>query len=296
MKGEHTMNNSPTYPSGICRFRAVPQLTRVLDVLCILIGLLMPTGLTVAGEDDAYHYKLIVNHDNAVCTHMAHVYKRYFRRPFQYTRDKHEYVKNGGVLPELLPGGNDDSSTFFRIASSLQPTSPEFNAIDWKLGALILPGASDMPQPFLAANIDLFNNGQLETLIKSLFMACYKPGCAYGHGDELSIFRYGVINFETAPLKEQTVLNGEDGRRPLALDGEYSHPRCNLTRPFIYGGKIYISCYRQTWIKDYMNMNNNTPDFEYMDVLRYMGIAKLQNGQGKIRKQTLCQFRMTVFK
>lgn len=250
------------------------------------------------GELDTYHYKLEENNNDKVCSHMAGVFSKYFKKPFSTINDEAEYVKGGGVLPPLLPGAKDDLRSFVNMRLSFQPTSPEFDAIKWQVGKQITRTAGEVDvlnTPFIAADVDLNNDGQIKTIIKHAFMGCYipDPRCDNGQTDVLSIFRKSDIDLMTGPIEWNAVFKGQNGHTPLAvIFGEYSS--CELMRPFVYAGVTYLSCYHQEWVKDYLDFRNNTPDKEYTDILKYQGVKDMGDGRKQIKAETVCRFRMKV--
>ncbi len=149
--------------------------------------------------------------------------------------------------------------------------------------------------PFIAADVDLNNDGQIKTIIKHAFMGCYipDPRCDNGQTDVLSIFRKSDIDLMTGPIEWNAVFKGQNGHTPLAvIFGEYSS--CELMRPFVYAGVTYLSCYHQEWVKDYLDFRNNTPDKEYTDILKYQGVKDMGDGRKQIKAETVCRFRMKV--
>ena len=282
------------------KLRTIPNPQSGLCMLGLLLFCLAYTAPGMAGEFDTYRYKLEENNNDKVCLHMAGVYNKFFKKPFNTINDETEYVKSGGVLPPLFPGAQDDLRSFINMRFSFQPTSPEFDAIKWKVGKQIQPGSEQIPNkypnfPFIAADIDINNDGKIETVIKNEFMSCYIPGCYAGDSDVLSIFRKGDIDLMKGPIEWDVFFKGENGHPPLAvIYGPQSS--CDLVRPFIYDGVTYLSCYHQKWIKDYMDFRNLTPDREYTDILKYQGVDDLGDGRKPIKAGTVCRFRMTVAK
>ena len=265
-------------------------------VLCCLIYPIQ----SIAGEFDTYRYSLEKNNNNKVCSHMAEVYTKFFKKPFDITNYVAMYKENGSNLPPLLPGAKDDFRSFISMRFSFYPSSPEFNAIKWQVGKQMRGGTEQMHDvypniPFIAADMDIDNDGQLETVIKHEFIECYVPGCVYGHADVLSIFRKGDIDLMNGPIEWHAFFKAQNDHPPLAvIYGPQS--TCDLVRPFIYDGVTYLSCYHQTWIKDYRNFHDETPDREYTDVLKYQGVGTLPGGRQPIKGETVCKFRMRVTK
>jgi hypothetical protein len=274
-------------------------MSNILWILGIVVCLTYPIqGIT--GEADTYRYKLDENNNDRVCRHMSEVYNRFFKKPFSTTIDEAEYEKGGGNLPTLLPGAQNDWRSFINMRFSFLPSSPEFDAIKWREGKIKRPshGEHVVPNvPFIAADMDISNDGQLETVTKNEFMGCYipDPRCSDGIADVLFIFRKGDIDLQKGPIEWDTFFKGQGGKAPLAvIYGRQS--TCALVRPFIYEGITYLSCYHQEWVKDFMDYRNSTPDREYTDILKYQGVEKLPGGRQPIKAETVCRFRMRVTK
>ncbi len=269
----------------------------MLLIFCLIYPI---QGMT--GEFDTYRYKLEENNNDKVCSHMESVFSKYFKKPFSTINDEDEYVKGGGVLPPLLPGAKDDLRSFVKMSFSFQPTSPEFDAIKWKVGKLITPTHGEpggVPNdPFIAADIDLNNDGQTKIVIKNEFMTCYNFYSAdCSPADSWSVFRKGDIDVMKGPIEWDVPIQGQDGHPPLAyIYGRSSE--CRIVRPFIYDGVTYLSCYSQDWGINGPDINRRTPDKEYTNILKYQGVEKLPlpDGRTLLKAETVCRFRMNVAK
>ncbi|GBL46329.1 hypothetical protein SFMTTN_2142 [Sulfuriferula multivorans] len=282
------------------KLRSIPDPHCGLCMLGLLLFCLTYPALGMAGEFDTYRYKLEENNNDKVCTHMEDVFSKYFKKPFSTISDEDVYVKDGGVLPPLLPGAKDDLHSFVTMLHSFQPTSPEFDAIKWKVGKLITRTAGELDTqntPFIAADMGLNNDGQIETFIKFGFMTCYNfysGGCR--PTDSWSVFHKGDIDLLNGPINWDMPIQGQNGHRPLAVMLEDYD--CRVIRPFIYDGVTYLSCYSQNWGKNGPDINRSTPDREYTEVLKYQGVEKLPfpDGRTLLKAKTVCRFRMTVAK
>ncbi len=268
----------------------------MLELLLFCLAYTVPG---MAGEFDTYRYKLEENNNDKVCLHMAGVYNKFFKKPFAMTIDENEYEKGEGNLPALLPGAKRDWGSFINMRFSFQPTSPEFDAIKWKVGKLIRPTHEGervvLNFPFIAADMDLNNDGQFVTVIKNEFMSCYISYHSCNPADSWSIFRKGDIDLMQGPIEWDVPLKGQNGHPPLAVIYGRSST-CNIMRPFIYDGVTYLSCYHRKWLKDLRDYRNGTPNWEYTDVLKYQGVEKLPDGRDPIKAETVCRFRMVVAK
>ncbi|OIR07702.1 hypothetical protein GALL_99840 [mine drainage metagenome] len=283
---KNKLSITPNFHSGTCLLGFL--------ILCLTYPIQGTTG-----EFDTYRYKLEQNNNDKVCSHMAGVFSKYFKKPFNTINDEAEYVKDGGIQPPLLPGAKNDLRSFVTMSFSFQPTSPEFDAIKWRVGKQIQPGSGQNHDvypniPFIAADIDINNDGQIKTFIKHGFMSCYLGyGGACNSGDSWSIFRKGDIDLMQGPIEWDVPIQGQNGHPPLAVILE--NLACNIVRPFIYDGVTYLSCYNRKLnsVRDY---RKGTPHREYTDVLKYQGIEKLPDGRTLLKAETVCRFRMIVTK
>lgn len=251
----------------------------------------------IAGEFDTYSYKLEVNNNNKVCTHMADVYRQYFKKPFVTVATEAEFKKKGGKPPEPFPGVKGDWSNYDEFLYSFDPSSPEFDAIKWKLGTEISHTEGDPIQyatPFIAADLDINNDGKIKTVIKDAAMDIYfVPNRV--NADVLFIYFQGDIDLTKEPIEAGMFFKGLNGHPPFAvIYGPTS--TCMLVRPFVYDGVTYLSCYHRKWTKVIHDYVNPTPAQEYTDVLKFQGVEKLPDGRAPIKAETVCRFRMTVTK
>jgi hypothetical protein len=280
------------------KLKMTPNIYRGITALSVLLFCVTYSQRGIPGEFDTYRYDLEKNNNDGVCSHMAGVYNRYFKKPFAMTIDKAEYEKGEGNQPALLPGAKRDWDSYVDMRFSFASSSPEFDAIKWQVGTLIAPsaGEAEVPTiPFIAANMDINNDGQLNTVIKFEFMNCYISYHSCNPADSLSIFRKSDIDLMHGPIKWDVPITGQNGHRPLAvIYGRQS--TCNIVRPFVYEGVTFLSCYHRKWLKDLSDYRKGTPHWEYTDVLKYRGVEDLGDGRKAIKADTVCQFRMTVAK
>lgn len=255
----------------------------------------------IAGEDDSYIYKFEVNNSDKVCSHMKEVYNQYFKRPFKASTDHADYEEGGQYALPLLSGVKRDPRLTIKARRSFQPTSPEFEAVKWQEGRTTgLPDIGITDQPILVANIDIDNDGTVETVIKESFMQGYLPSyrSMLGGEDSLFIFRNGDIDLTQQPINRRTFYDGFVGHRlPAQIIGFANSYSARLTRLFTYEGVNYLSAYSQAWLKDDADPYQ-PPDREYMEVLQYHGGGD-NLGKGKwspLKIDTICRFRMTVAK
>ena len=266
----------------------------------IAIACLIYPGYGIAGEDDSYTYTLEVNNNDKVCSHMKEVYNHYFKRPFAISTNLSDYAEGEKYALPLLPGVKRDPRLSLKERFSLQPTSPEFDAIKWQEGRVKYPDGNIGEQPIMVANVDVDNDGTIETVIKFSFMAGYVLAAGGGE-DALAIFRNNAIELDKQPLDFYALFRGQNGRQsPAHITGDTYELPYEVIRLFTYGGINYLSAYGQHG-QPWPRGNDNpvqSPDREYMDVLQYRSGGD-NLGKGKwspLKIDTICQFRMTVAK
>lgn len=285
---KNKLSMTPNFHSGLCILG--------FFILCLTYPIQGRTG-----EFDTYHYKLEVNNNDKVCSHMKEVYNQYFKRPFAVSTNLADYGEGGRYALSLLPGVKREPKLTMQARRSLQPSSPEFDAVKWQEGRTTgLPDIGIPDQPILVGSIDIDNDGTVETVIKESFMVGYLPSyhSMLGGGDSLFVFRNGDIDLTQQPINRRIFYDGFVGHRPPALITAFlnSYP-ARLTRPFTYEGMNYLSAYSQAWLKDDADPYQ-PPDREYMEVLQYRsGGDNLDKGKwSPLKIDTICQFRMTVAK
>src|SRR5262245_3898216 len=93
-----------------------------------------------AGDLDRYQYVLEKGKEQKVCRHMHQVYTKYFASPWKRPPLPPATVATGDYGPQSpyafsrLPGIVHDSRMTFEMSYSRLPTSPEFEAIQWREG------------------------------------------------------------------------------------------------------------------------------------------------------------------
>jgi hypothetical protein len=255
----------------------------------------------MAGEVDRYRYVLDAGKDRSFCAQMQKIYNNHFAFPWKrpslsVLKDDPAYGPKGSYAFPKLPGVNHDARMTLDMSYSRLPSSSEFDAVAWKEGRYRL--MSDQEQPMLIAELDINNDGQNDIVVKPHFMLTLEPahGSVPGGEDALLVFSKGDIELGR-PLVLGLLYQTESGKRPALIAG--GHTR-RVTRPFILGGRAYLSTYEQVWEGgEFRDLGNRFSrlEAEYINVLSYRGGShNLGTAWSPLDVDTLCRFRMVVVK
>lgn len=272
-----------------CRRNVVSAMHLLRDgvrLICLLILALN----TEAVLGDEYAYRLTVNKDPAACAHMGSVLNSDFKNPWGFTVTQ----PPGPSFPKLLTVEESDEATFrIGILYSHYPRSPEFDAVDWREGRLVLgfPMASSTA-PLIAAVFDIDNDGHDDLVVKAKFMLSFYPaGRAPGGDDELLILPTGSIDLRKAVTRSELTATYQ-GAAPRRIGSDLLGLNARQIRPFVYQGRVLLMVYDQD------NVLEDSTRRESMWVLSYKGGGQ-KTGRGKwtpLNIERLCRFRMTVSK
>jgi hypothetical protein len=266
---------------------------RIACVFWILVGLSVAAH---AGDLDRYHYVIAKSVDRKVCQHMAGVYNSHFGYPWRLSvlriqSDDLEYGTNGRYAYPKLPGVTHDNEKTFQMARSRLPTSPEFDAIEWREGRYSFGSGSDLGElPMLVAKIDIDNDGRIETVMKTSFMTDYYISSGSGGEDLLLVFKDEEIDLGKAVRFEPFYRMQESREKPALITALPSVPY-RLIRPFVLNGVTYLSGYQQGWSE------KNSVGREEMHVVRYRKVSENPDPVDKrniVHLDLICVFRMTV--
>jgi hypothetical protein len=261
----------------------------------VFMGCLIYSTSVMAGEDDSYHYKLEISHNDKLCRHMESVYNQYFKHPFPVRVSLADYNEGGRFALPMLPNIKRDPRQSMKTRFSLQATSPEFDAVKWREGRVKYPEENIGEQPVMVADIDIDNDGSIETVIKFSFLAGYVLAAGGGE-DSLAIYRQGSVDLIKQPLIFDALYRGQDGRQPPAhISGSSYGFNYQVIRIFNYDGMNYLSAYGQQYLRKNA-ASYDPPDREYLDVLQYhSGGDNLGKGSwSPLKMDTICKFLMKV--
>jgi hypothetical protein len=179
------------------------------------------------------------------------------------------YGPNGLYAFPKLPGVIHSNRMTVEMSYSRQPTSREFDAVQWREGRYrhIHGGIDNGDGPMLVAEFDIDNDGLKEIVIKAGFMRNYFPsesGKVAGGEDHLFVFEKDAIDL-SKPTTSMSFYGGQDGKPKPAWISRSENARYRLIRPFVFEGVAYLSGYEQVWSKAF-DPNDLQ---EYLDVVRY---------------------------
>lgn len=248
--------------------------------LSLLLAATVVALPTLAGVYDNYAYKLEKGKQTKVCQHLERVYNENFQRPWDF-RDLPT-----STFPRL-PGVEYDKRMALDLRSSAFPTSPEFEAVQWKEGRIVYSNPREM-RPMLTAKVDIDNDGEADTLVKATFMQGFSQGARSVPGGEDRIF---VLNKGQSDLENITpeAFNATGKRRPALIGYVTLGLFARSIRPFIYDGTTYLSVYVQN--ADQKNMHETIWVLKYRDG----GWNRGAGGDWEpVKADRVCRFRMVV--
>ena len=234
------------------RHSRVPSSKRLVHSECFrllgsisMLGVLFTTALATAGDNDRYSYSLQQGSHEAVCQHMRAVYNQNFshpwrRPPLTKLEDDPSYGPDSAYAYPKDQGVVHSSAMTFDMTYSRLPTSPEFEAINWR-ERRIQHGQPIGDSPALVATVDIDNDGKPDTVVKGGFMRSHATGVAGGGQDALYIFRH-----ESTPLPSPIppqMLGAKRADGGPAVITETPDTPYRLIRPFLYRGTTYLAAY-----------------------------------------------------
>ena len=281
-----------------CRAKLVHK-TMCGVVQCVLMAGTAYTSPTHADDLDPYRYRYVLenNAHDRVCDHMNTVFNVHFRYPWKrpalgVAPEDLSYGPKGKYAFPLLPGVTHDNRMAALMSYSRLPTSPEFQAINWREGRFrIRRGQTVGYRPMLIAVFDINNDGHLDTVFKTTFMRTFDGSFGGGDGDTLVVFSSQQINLGHAVTFGPGWKIETEQKSPAVIT-QLPSMRYRLIRPFISEGVTYLAAYAQHW------PTNEAPEIEEgMDVLRYRGVTASTNPAEPaniVHVDRVCEFQMSV--
>jgi hypothetical protein len=258
---------------------------------CALVFVFASLGLSAAltARADIYRYKLELGRNVEVCQHMGKVYNSRFTHLWEYTLSN----PPGPSFP-LLTGTSDNNPSGYQIGLFLSryPDSPEFNAIDWRVGSYQwnLPD-SKKTIPILVARFDIDNDGKPDTVLKTSLMLSVEPAesGAPGGNDELFILDENQFPIDR-PLRPADLYGHPGSVRPARISFDLLHIAARSIRPFIYKRVTYLSIYDQHEFLDSKGRRDQ------MWIMKYRaGGSNLGGGKwSALETESVCRFKMIV--
>jgi hypothetical protein len=285
---------------GICQ-KNVGKRAWAGTILCAFVVTAFGTE-----ADPTYEFHLTDNHQPELCSHMEAVFNRNFqhmwRDPSLTPTLDAVFSSNSEYAFTLLPGTPHDTRMTVTLRYSKIPSSPEFDAIQWREGHSVVGGGTGAAtdnnnsylSPYLVAYVDIDNDGILDTVVKASFSRGYawmfsRGSVEAGTGEMLLTYRNAKVD-ESMPLSE--LLRGPERLgKPLYIDG-------SVLRPFIYQGRTYVASYQQGFgetptKRSLANLKRGVPPHERMFVSAYSFKADVDTtGTPQWTENTLCAFDM----
>lgn len=214
---------------------------------------LLPTVLAAKAfaAEPSYSFRLEVGGNVDVCKHMLGVFNERFRNMWEAEAlgigDDPNYSASSKYAFPRLFGVKHDIRMTFDMRFSKVPSSPEFDAIQWKEGRVIFGGPpekagpqSNVPRTALVARVDFDNDGQLDTVMKIGFVKGYSyiaNDRTVGLFEEyLKVWRGRRIDFSNPQSLWDLWGGAPKSQWPIDTNGTY-------VRPFIYKGHTYSAQY-----------------------------------------------------
>ena len=262
----------------------------------VLVAFLTLCQQASAGEDDRYRYVLETSSDTFVCRHMDVVFTKHFTAPWKrpaLAAGAYDpaYGPEGSYAFPRLPGVAPNRRMTFRMSYSKLPTSPEFEAIEWKEGRYRFASRPTHDVPMITAEIDIDNDGIPERVIKTSFMTTFDDSGGRGGEDVLLVFADKSLDVNKPVEFGASYVPEGNGKKPALITALPGLPYRQI-RPFVLNAKTYLTGYEQRWPNA-----QSAPVAEFFHVLRYRGV-RASNDPTDIRNvvevDRICSFRMQV--
>jgi hypothetical protein len=159
-----------------------------------------------------------------------------------------------------VPTPRNDNLRLRLLVASFHPSSPEFDAVEWKVKKQLPPSdATYGPRAVLVASLDIDNDGSEEIVVKRSFY-----GGRFAR-EELMIYERGAIDVSQNELKGDELWNKTTVPKFVG-HGAY-------VRPFVLNGTTFVHQYdyRRATEKEVEAGIGETPfrSPEYVSVFRY---------------------------
>jgi len=240
----------------------------------VLLTLALTVTVAGASEQTTYEYQIRDGHSRSVCTRMQEVYNRHFEKP----HDRRDVSSLVGIK---IPAPRDDKLRLRLLVPSFHPSSPEFDAVKWKVKRLLPPSSATYgPRAILVATLDIDNDGSEEIVIKQSFY------CGRFGREELMVYERGALDVSQNELKADELWSKTNVPKFVG-HGAY-------VRPFVLDGTTYVHEYeyRRASVKEVEAGLGETPFQapEYVSVLRYRDSTP--GKRGTEIQDLVCKFEM----
>ena len=276
---------------------------RLSIVATMLWAVCGATAHGAASSDPTYTYKLDLSRNKTLCSHMLRVFNRNFSDFWVGARgglalDSESdgmYSAQSPFAWPTLPGVEHNYRMTFDMRYSKVPSSAEFDAIGWREGHVSL-GAVELtpPKPVLFANIDIDNDGAIDTVMRAGFSNGYAYMISRPDPEPESIGVWRSVQLNVAKVRALSELNVRQ------IGGAVG----GRLRPFTIGGRNYVAAYYMDLGGDFRSAFRPPyrPVKETMEVQSYRFTGEIN----KVTKapqwtiDTLCRYsmqqRMTTIK
>jgi hypothetical protein len=219
---------------------------------------------------------------------MLGVFNKSFRYPWRRPAlsshaDDPEYGAASRYAFPKLPGVTHDPKAALVMSYSRQPTSAEFEAIDWREGRIEYGQPAGLGTA-LVAEFDIDNDGQSELVIKSAFVRTYESDGGRGGWDYIYVLRSLRMQDLPNPMTRD-IVRTRGSSDPELITSSPGFPY-RFVRPFRHEGSTFLAAFDR--------IESAKGASEHVDILRYLGGGKLVKvgERSAIRVERVCRLRM----
>jgi hypothetical protein len=219
---------------------------------------------------------------------MLGVFNKSFRYPWRRPAlsshaDDPEYGAASRYAFPKLPGVTHDPKAALVMSYSRQPTSAEFEAIDWREGRIEYGQPAGLGTA-LVAEFDIDNDGQSELVIKSAFVRTYESDGGRGGWDYIYVLRSLRMQDLPNPMTRD-IVRTRGSSDPELITSSPGFPY-RFVRPFRHEGSTFLAAFDR--------IESTKGASEHVDILRYLGGGKLVKvgERSAIRVERVCRLRM----
>lgn len=266
-------------------------------------------------DKDYYRYKLEEGARHEVCRHMTKVFNARFRTPWDRGWLSLEQVpRTSDGIPydqvfERLPGVEYNKEFVFAMLLSKYPTSPEFDAVQWKESRFYYSLSDSIDgrvvkirhsTPLLVTSLDIDNDGREDWLVKRDFRGEPSRNDDLFNPSAETIMIYDRDTFD--PYME---MSEENKATWWDIPGRILWGFYNV-RPFVHRQITYVAAYQAAW-EDRPNRPMDRHDGRSLQLYpdaEYMNIVRVLSGEGEFvapqatyraaKTETVCRIRMIL--
>ena len=198
-------------------------------------------AVTCLAAEPRYRFDLSSGTHVDVCEHMHSVFNLRFTDMWHQPPPAPDpFIADGAYSFPLLPGASHDSKMTGQMMFSKQPSSAEFDAVEWQ-EAHAPTGIPFGPSegPYLIAHFDIDNDGKADTVIKPIFTKGYSW---LASRDDAEVDESLVV-YHDRRITPPTDMTSSQLSVPSATLGTPAGVIGNYLRPFVYSGRSYLVSY-----------------------------------------------------